>query len=112
MLLLFRVGLASFFTSNGVIYTDDWAMETTPSINVGHLGNKTVKNPLVVINEVYFNPGIGERFIELIYAGATGDLEVDIVDWVVVVDGIPFNIPSGLSSTVLNSTNNKYVINE
>jgi hypothetical protein len=97
---------------DGARYTDDWARETIPSINVGHLGNKTVKNPLIVINEVYFNPSIGERFIELIYAGATGDPDVDIVNWVVVVDGISYVIPSGPWSTVLNSTNNKYVINE
>jgi hypothetical protein len=97
---------------DGLRYTDDWARETIPSINSGHIGNRTVKNPLVVINEVYFNPSTGERFIELIYAGATGDPDVDIVSWIVVVDGIHYTIPAGPWSTILNSTNNKYVINE
>lgn len=98
---------------NGVIYTDDWARETATSMGYPHFGNGSVYNPLVVLNEIYFNASTGERFIELIYAGRSGDPEVDIDGWVVVVDGNPFTISSaGQQSTVMNSTHTLYVIND
>jgi hypothetical protein len=99
---------------NGFAYTDDWARESASSIGGAHIGNRTVINPLVVLNEVYFNPDIGERFIELIYVGKSGDPDVDIAGWVVVVDGIPYTIPSGPWETNLNSTidgDNVYLFN-
>lgn len=97
---------------NGFIYTDDWARESIPSVGGAHLGNRTGVNPLVVLNEVYFNPDVGERFIELVYAGKSGDPDVDIAGWVVMVDGIPYTIPTGPWETNLNSTHRLYVINE
>ncbi|UCE73654.1 MAG: VWA domain-containing protein [Methanomassiliicoccales archaeon] len=97
---------------NGVIYTDDWARESSPSMGSAHIGNRTVVNPLVVLNEVYFNPDSGERFIELIYAGKSGDPDVDCAGWVIVVDGIPYTIPAGPWETNLNSTHSLYVVNE
>jgi hypothetical protein len=97
---------------NGVIYTDDWAREITSSISAPHIGNQTVVNPLIVLNEVYFNPDTGERFIELVYAGKTGDPDVDITGWVVVVDGIPYTILGGPWETNLNLTHNLYIVNE
>jgi hypothetical protein len=77
---------------NGVIYTDDWARETVTSIGDPHIGNSTIVNPLVVLNEIYFNPATGERFIELVYVGKSGDPDVDVAGWVIVVDGIPYTI--------------------
>ncbi|UCE36053.1 MAG: lamin tail domain-containing protein [Thermoplasmata archaeon] len=97
---------------NGATYTDDWAREPTSSIGFAHWGNKTVYNPLVVINEVHFNPSTQERFIEIVYAGKAGDPDVDITGWVVAVDGIPYTIPAGPWETNLNLTNRLYVINE
>ncbi len=97
---------------NGFAYTDDWAREKVASIGNPHIGNRTVVNPLVVLNEVYFNPDTGERFIELIYVGKTGDPDVDITGWVVMVDGIPYTIPAGPWETNLNSTHRFFVINE
>ncbi len=96
---------------NGATYTDDWARESIPSRGMPHLGNKTVYNPIVVLNEVYFNPDTQERFIEIVYTGKAGDPDVDIVDWVVVVDGITYIIPAGPWETNLNNTNRLYVVN-
>jgi hypothetical protein len=98
---------------NGLIYTEDWARETPTSIGYGQIGNKTVYNPLVVLNEVYFNATTWERFIELVYAGRTGDPDVDIDGWVVVVDGNPYTISAvNPQSTVMNATHRLYVVNE
>ncbi len=96
---------------NGVVYTDDWTREITTSIGYPHTGNRTVFNPLVVLNEVYFNVDTGEAFIELIYVGGAGDPDVDIAGWVVVIDDNPYTIPAGPWSTILNSTHKLYVIN-
>jgi hypothetical protein len=97
---------------NGLVYTDDWARETSPSIGGPHIGNQTVVNPLVVLNEVYFNPDTGERFIELVYAGKSGDPDVDVSGWIIVVDGIPYQIPGAPWDTILGTTHNLYIINE
>ncbi len=97
---------------SGLIFTDDWAREIMPSVGYSHLGNETVFNPLVVLNEVYFNASSGERFIELIYVGRTGDPDVDIDSWVIVVDQNPYTISSlNPESTQMNATHKLYVIN-
>jgi hypothetical protein len=96
---------------DGFEYSDDWARESTSSIGSPHAGNESVYNPLVVLNEVYFNVGSGEPFIEIIYVGRSGDPDVDISGWVVVIDGNPYTIPAGPASTILNATNKLYVVN-
>jgi hypothetical protein len=97
---------------NGLKYTDDWARETTPSIGEPHIGNQTIVNPLVVLNEVYFNLDTGERFIEIVYVGKSGDPSVDVAGWKEVVDGVPYQIPGAPWETVLDSTHNLYIVNE
>jgi hypothetical protein len=98
---------------DGSRYRNEWARDTTSTIGTQNNGQGEVSFKYVVLNEVLYNPGTIDGFIELRYVGYPGnDPNTDVDGWIVVAGDLIFTIPSGPYSTVLNLNNPFYVINE
>ncbi|UCE37960.1 MAG: VCBS repeat-containing protein [Thermoplasmata archaeon] len=89
----------------GTKYSRIWNRETTPTFGSQNtvLGSET--DPKVVLNEVLFNPGTYEAFIELKYIGL--GVDVNLNGWQVVID-----VPYTIGDITLNPTYQYYIINE
>ncbi|UCG69260.1 MAG: VWA domain-containing protein [Thermoplasmata archaeon] len=102
---------------DGSQYKDEWARDPTPTIGFQNDGEGEVDFKYVVLNEVLYNPGTQDAFVELRYVGYPGnDPDIDIDGWILVVGDSVFTIPPpapyDIISTVLNLDNPFYVINE
>ncbi|ODS37760.1 MAG: hypothetical protein A7315_03695 [Candidatus Altiarchaeales archaeon WOR_SM1_79] len=97
---------------DGNKYIDEWARDSSSTIGLENNGKGHVDFKYVVLNEVLYNPGALEGFIELRYVGYPGnDPDIDVDGWILVVANSVFTIPSSPFSTVLNLQNPFYVIN-
>jgi uncharacterized protein YegL len=93
-------------------YKNEWARDSSPTIGFVNNGQGEVDFKYVVLNEVLYNPGILDAFIELRYVGYPGnDPNIDVANWILVVGDSIFTIPSTPFSTVLNLNNPFYVVN-
>jgi uncharacterized protein YegL len=93
-------------------YKDEWARDTSPTIGSQNDGTGEVDFKYVVLNEVLYNPGIREAFVELRYVGYPGnDPDVDVSGWILVVGNSVFTIPATPYDPTLNLLNPFYVIN-
>ncbi len=101
---------------NSTYYKNEWARDPTSTIGYQNDGSGEVSFQYVVLNEVLYNPGMQEAFIELRYVGYPGnDPGADIDGWIIVVGDSIFTIPPSAPyntiSTVLNIQSPFYVIN-
>ncbi|UCE37777.1 MAG: VWA domain-containing protein [Thermoplasmata archaeon] len=98
---------------DGSKYKNEWARDSSPTIGFQNDGQGEVDFKYVVLNEVLYNPGIIEAFIELRYVGYPGnEPDIDVSDWILVVGDSVFTIPASPFSTILNLKNPFYVVNE
>jgi hypothetical protein len=98
---------------DGAEYKNEWARDPTSTIDSENDSPGEVDFKFVVLNEVLYNHGTHEAFIELRYVGYPGnDPDVDIDGWEVVVGDSVFSIPAGPLNTVLNLDKPFYIINE
>jgi hypothetical protein len=101
---------------DGTKYKDEWARDPTPTVGSENDGPGEVDFQYVVLNEVLYNPGTREAFIELRYVGYPGNNpDIDVDSWILVVGDSVFTIPPTAPydtiSTVLNIQSPFYVIN-
>jgi uncharacterized protein YegL len=97
---------------DGSKYKNEWARDLTPTIGFQNDGTGEVDFKYVVLNEVLYNPGVKEAFIELRYVGYPGnDPDTDVTGWILVVGNSVFTIPAGPFNPVLNLINPFYVLN-
>jgi hypothetical protein len=95
---------------------NEWARDPTPTIGSQNDGPGEVAFQYVVLNEILYNPGTKEAFIELKYVGYPGnDPGVDINGWTLVIGDSIFTIPPpnpyDTISTQLDLQSPFYVIN-
>ncbi len=97
---------------DGGSYKDEWARDSSPTIGSQNDGTGEVDFKYVVLNEVLYNPGTREAFIELRYVGYPGnDPDIDVGGWILVVGDSVFTIPAAPYDPILNLMNPFYVIN-
>ncbi|UCE36066.1 MAG: VWA domain-containing protein [Thermoplasmata archaeon] len=106
--------VARYWDNNN--YKDEWARDITPTVGSENDGPGEVDFQYVVLNEVLFNPGLQEPFIELRYVGYPGnDPGMDINGWKLVVGDSVFTLPPSAPyntiSTQLDLQSPIYVIN-
>jgi hypothetical protein len=101
---------------DGSSYVNEWARDPTPTIGAQNDGPGEVAFQYVVLNEVLFNSGVQEAFVELRYVGYPGnDPGQDIDGWIIVVGDSVFTLPPPAPydtiSTQLDLQSPHYVIN-
>jgi hypothetical protein len=98
---------------DGFKYRDEWARDATATIGLQNNGQGEVDFKHVVLNEVLYNPGSKEAFIEMRYVGYPGnDPDIDMTGWKLVVGNSVFTIPAVPFDPVLNLLNPFYVVTE
>jgi hypothetical protein len=97
----------------GSRYKKEWARDTTPTKGSQNDGQGEVDFKYVVLNEVLYNPGTMEAFVEMRYVGYPGnDPTIDVTGWILVVGDSVFSIPATPYDPQLNLLNPFYVVNE
>jgi hypothetical protein len=98
---------------DGSNYRNEWARDPTPTKGVQNDGQGEVAFKYVVLNEVLYNPGSLEAFIEMRYVGYPGnDPTIDVTGWILVVGNSVFTVPSTPFDPQLNLLNPFYIVNE
>jgi len=86
-------------------YTSDWTRAPVPTFGAQNPAPRPDPAPIVVLNEVLFDPLGRDAFVELYYRGVTS---VDLSNFVIVVDR-PYAVPAG---TTLTATRRWFVLRE
>ena len=83
-------------------YTQEWAMDTTPTLGRPNDGPGVVSAPPLILNDVFFDApsaNTSQRYLELYYAGSTSLNTTGFR----LVGGVSFDIVSGVLLTPSNS---------
>jgi hypothetical protein len=108
-----RLGESSARHWDVVKYRNEWARDSTATIGLENDSPGEVDFKYVVLNEVLYNPGTKEAFIEMRYVGYPGnDPDIDMTGWILVVGNSVFTIPAIPFDPVLNLLNPFYVVTE